>query len=472
MTSPAVPRSAQYQSFPDVVGDSRTLDKLKALMLPLGQGVRFLDVGCNEGFFCGFAHYQGAARVVGVDISAGYVQRARQRFPECEFIHGSWDALPGEEFDVILLASALHYAEDQPALLHTLVERLAPNGVLVLELGIVASRACDWIKVQRGDDERLFPSMAKLREVLQPYAWKWMGPSVTQPGDPVPRHVVHVSRRRPLAYLMLEPPGTGKSTIAASLFGAGGVPVLSNDELLRKVAKGELDADPALVDLVRREFTPFGIDRMLALLVAEDHVGALVDLWLAQAGGSDFALDGFLPVGGHGLVQQRLSESGYLPVRMSWDRSGRLPPPPDMLQEQAEAFYRSLAGEVAPGPDFSPPAVVTGFVDEIVVEAARIGVRGWAVDPDGNLPRVLAVRIGEHEQCVDAYAHEQRPDVQRHFHLRHDLLGFRLSVSAPVGVVPQPEDVHLFGGSDPASLVGPFARAKDLDGESVDGEQT
>ena len=73
---------AQYQSFPDAAGDSRTLDKLKALRLPDLAGKSFLDVGCNEGFFCGFARFLGAGRVVGVDHSEQFIARARVRFPD------------------------------------------------------------------------------------------------------------------------------------------------------------------------------------------------------------------------------------------------------------------------------------------------------------------------------------------------------------------------------------------------------
>jgi SAM-dependent methyltransferase len=450
-------RAVQYQSFPGATGDSRTLDKLKALMLPLGPGTRFLDVGCNEGFFCGFARHQGAERAVGIDISAGFLERARRRFPDCEFFQGSWDALPDGSFDVILLASALHYADDQAALIHALVDRLAPNGVLVLELGIVSSRQREWVNVRRGDDERLFPTMAMLREVLQAYAWKWMGPSVQQDGDPVARHVIHVQRRLPTAYLLLEPPGSGKSTIAGALFGSGGVPLYSNDELLRRVAIGELPAAPRLAALVRDDFSPFELDRLIARIVEHDLVGELVSLWVEQSGGADFVLDGFLPTAAHPLVQQQLLAMGYLPVRISWDRVGRLPPPPDVLQQQAEAFFRSLAGDDTPDPDFAPPAVVTGFVDEIVVEPGRVSVRGWAVDPAGNLPRTLAVRAGDTQVCIDAYTHEQRPDVQRHFHLRHDLLGFRISIEWRERPMPSAADIQVFGGEDAAAIVGPFA---------------
>ena len=52
----------------------------------------------------------------------------------------------------------------------------------MLELGIVTSKESAWVKVKRDSDERLFPTMPRLREVFADYAWKWMGPSVAQAG--------------------------------------------------------------------------------------------------------------------------------------------------------------------------------------------------------------------------------------------------------------------------------------------------
>jgi len=120
----------QYQSFPGAAGDSESNQKLVALRLPSLTGRSFLDVGCNEGFFCGFAKFDGAQRVVGLDKSAAYIDRARKRFPDCEFLQQSWDHLPKGPFDVILLASSIHYADDQPQLIHNLMGELAPDGRL------------------------------------------------------------------------------------------------------------------------------------------------------------------------------------------------------------------------------------------------------------------------------------------------------------------------------------------------------
>src|SRR3546814_17265563 len=101
---------AQYQSFPADSGDLRTLETLKALKLPELGGLGFLDVGCNEGFFCGFAKFQVASRAVGIDQSRAFIERPRARFPACEFQHQRRDQLSDAFFEVLLLASALPHA--------------------------------------------------------------------------------------------------------------------------------------------------------------------------------------------------------------------------------------------------------------------------------------------------------------------------------------------------------------------------
>lgn len=420
---------AQYQTFPDAAGDSLTLDKLKALHLPELTGKSFLDVGCNEGFFCGFADFQGAKRVLGIDQSAAYLARARKRFPGCEFREQDWTHLPDERFDVILLASALHYAEDQPALIARLVERLADDGVLVLELGIVSSRQPEWRRVERGIDHRLFPSMPMLRKVLAGYAWKWMGPSITQAGDPVPRHVVHIGRRRPVAYLLMQPPGFGKSSLASGLFPKAGVPVLSGDQALALAAKGKATATPRLKALVDEHYSPFHIDAVVQRVFEQDMAEDLVDLWLEHHDGGDLALDAYVPAADQGRVQQLLQARGYLPVQLDWERAGPAPMPAARVAEQSEAFYLSLTG-AGPAARARYQGPAAGHVDEIGLDGGRLSIRGWAVDAAGSLPSSFSVRIGRTTQDISEFERQLRPDVQRHLGLPHALVGFRLQVDA------------------------------------------
>lgn len=418
---------AQYQSFPDAAGDSHTLDKLKALKLPDFDGKSFLDVGCNEGFFCGFARFQGASRVVGIDHSQGFISRARSRFPDCEFICTGWDQLPDERFDVILLASALHYADDQPALIKTLTGMLTPDGVLVLEVGIASSEKAEWTKVRRGIDERYFPSMPKLREVLTDYAWKWMGRSVLQDGDPVGRHVIHISRRRPVAYLLMQPPGYGKSSIASRLFVPAGVTVVSGDQQLSMVAEGKAEADERLAALLKSDYSPFRIDEVIRRVFEQELGDELVALWVGQAGDEDFAFDGYVPIEQHGFVEQSLAARGYLPVRLNWDRVGPGLVPANTQGERAEAFYLSLVGATATRDTYGESQ---GFVDELYLEDGRLVARGWAVDAQGTLPTQLGIRLRSRTTVVETCDKQLRPDVQRHLDLPHALVGYRVSVDA------------------------------------------
>lgn len=420
---------SQYQSFPDAAGASHTLDKLKALMLPALGGRSFLDVGCNEGFFCGFAKFQGATRVLGIDHSAGFIERARRRFPDCEFRCQGWDGLPDERFDVILLASALHYATDQGALLERLIERLTPDGVLVLELGIASSQKSEWTRIKRGIDERYFPSMPKVRELLADHAWKWVGKSVPQAGDPVGRHVLHISRRRPVAYLLMEPPGFGKSSIARRLFPPAGVPLVSGDEILSAVARGEQAASPELCECLQKDYSPFQIDQVIRRAFAAGLGPQLVDLWADGAGDGDFALDVYIPGDFQLLVQESLAARGYLPVTLRWEKPG-----PHMAgaaqDRQAETFYMSLVGEEGAVPRTEPARVPVGCVDEISLRAGRIEMRGWAISSQGQLPEQIHVRIDEKVIPVGAFDRQSRVDVQRHFDLPHALFGFRFSIEA------------------------------------------
>jgi len=422
----------QYQSFPDASGDSRTLDKLKALQLPDLSGRSFLDIGCNEGFFCGFASFLGAAKSVGIDHSAGFIERATRRFPQCEFHCQDWQSLPVGMYDVILLASALHYADDQEELIRRLVSLLTPDGVLILEMGIVSSKKSEWRRVKRGIDERDFPSMRKLKEVLSGYAWKWMGPSISQDGDPVPRHVIHISRRRPVAYLLMQPPGYGKSSLANRIFPQAGITVISGDQRIQSLAHGKSQAAPELEVLVRNHYSPFHLDKMIQRIFESGRAHELIDYLIDAAEGEDIALDAYVPHEHQPKVETALKARGYLPLRMEWERVGPSPLPADTIATEAESFYLSMmdvgSANSRDGQEDLPPVLAGGFVDEVDVDDNRVVLRGWAVGRDQQFPSPLEVRIGGRKVPVAAMDKQLRPDVQRHLGLAHALVGYRLEL--------------------------------------------
>ncbi|MNM37859.1 trans-aconitate 2-methyltransferase [compost metagenome] len=419
---------AQYQSFPNAPGDSRSLDKLKALRLPSLQGKRFLDVGCNEGFFCGFAFFSGAERVVGIDRSPLFIERARQRFPRCDFHQSGWDALPEGLFDVILLASALHYADDQPALIDLLMSKLAPDGVLILEIGIAHSMSSEWVKVARGIDQRFFPSMPKVHEVLAEYAWKWMGPSVSQDGDPVDRHVLQVSHHRPLCYLLMKPPAYGKSTISRDLFVPAGIPVISGDDVLSRIAEKKIEVSGRLVTVVSDGFSPFHLDAALRSVFEQGLGGELLEVCANCAGGGSFALDMYVPDAQHAFVRGCLYGHGFLPVELDWERPALASLSEEESTLVAESFYMSLVnGASADSGEMSRTSWdghACGFIDEIDYRLGMLTLRGWAVDTTGQLPAIIEVAVGEQRNSVSRFERQLRQDVQVALRAPHALLGY------------------------------------------------
>lgn len=74
-------------------------------------GNRFLDIGCNKGFFSHLAS-EGCGEVVAVDRNREYVDFCKQVFQESnvKFMHSSFrDFVPHEDFDHIFLGNAHHH---------------------------------------------------------------------------------------------------------------------------------------------------------------------------------------------------------------------------------------------------------------------------------------------------------------------------------------------------------------------------
>jgi SAM-dependent methyltransferase len=258
-------RVGHYQDF-DGKGSSKSHEKLAALRLdninagetvagrPLA-GKSVLDIGCNEGFFCAEALRQGARRVLGVDFSKRFIDSAKQRVKEAEFLQASWWDIPDEKFDVILFLSAIHYEPEQKRLLDKLSRHLTDDGVLVLECGVKGgSGRKQWHVVSRWDGAKRYPSLDLLRQdLLSAYAVRWIGPSVNQSGDPVPRFVFHCKLRRPVAMVIAGLSHAGKSALAHELL-ARGLPHYDSDSALAKLVMLDESKDLPLAKKLIEKF--------------------------------------------------------------------------------------------------------------------------------------------------------------------------------------------------------------------------
>jgi hypothetical protein len=439
--------------------DAHVLERIAALRLPSLGGLRFLDAACGDGLFCGFALADGATRVVGIERDPDQLALARERFPAAEFAAGG-ESLPEGPFDVILLASALHLDDDQPGLVRALMSRLAANGMLVLELGLASSDTALWKDVAGSTGNRRFPSLAMLDQVLGDFAWKWIGPSVEWPGDTVRRHVVQVQHRRPLAYLLMQAPGLGKTSIARSLFGTGKVALVSGDQVLLDLAHGRLAASPSLVAAVKDGFSTLSMDRATERVFAAGVGAELVGLWLQRRGEGDLAVDAYVPPAERAAVSGILCELGYLPVELSWTRPGLAMGSGQSVRQRARAFLDQLAAGAVPaaGTPLAGVKGTVGHVDDVRVVDDRVIIRGWAVHASGRMPALLAVRVGRRMQPIHDFERQHRPDVQAHLGLSHDVCGFLAVV--PVATLGGDDALKrswlVYGGMSENSLDGPF----------------
>lgn len=110
---------------------------LRALVPDL-RGRRVVDLGCGYGWFCRWARQQGAAAVLGIDVSEKMLARAwaAAADPAIEYRRSDMErlGLPPKAFDLAYSALALHYVEDLARLFACVHRALVPAGRLVFSV--------------------------------------------------------------------------------------------------------------------------------------------------------------------------------------------------------------------------------------------------------------------------------------------------------------------------------------------------
>lgn len=110
---------------------------LRAL-LPELAGRRVLDLGCGFGWFSRWARAQGAAEILGVDLSERMLTRAKAETRDAAISYVKADlekfsAAP-ETFDLAYSSLAFHYIEDLEGLLARIHAALVPDGRLIFSV--------------------------------------------------------------------------------------------------------------------------------------------------------------------------------------------------------------------------------------------------------------------------------------------------------------------------------------------------
>jgi SAM-dependent methyltransferase len=107
-------------------------------MLPDLHGRAVVDLGCGFGWFCRWARANGAARVLGLDVSENMLARAQEATSDGAISYGRADLerldLAGESFDVGYSSLALHYVENLNGLLAAVHGALVAGGHLVFSV--------------------------------------------------------------------------------------------------------------------------------------------------------------------------------------------------------------------------------------------------------------------------------------------------------------------------------------------------
>ena len=107
---------------------------LRAMLPPLA-GRRVVDLGCGFGWFCRWAAAQGAASVLGLDLSERMLERAVQETADARITYRRADLdavdLGSAAFDLAYSSLAVHYLPDVDRVLAGVREALSPVGMLV-----------------------------------------------------------------------------------------------------------------------------------------------------------------------------------------------------------------------------------------------------------------------------------------------------------------------------------------------------
>lgn len=114
---------------------------LRSLLPERLDGLRVLDLGCGFGGFAREARAMGAREVLGLDVSANMLARARELTDDgaIRYVRAGvedMDAALGPEdvFDLAVSSLALHYVADYPAAVAGVTRRLAPGGLFVFSV--------------------------------------------------------------------------------------------------------------------------------------------------------------------------------------------------------------------------------------------------------------------------------------------------------------------------------------------------
>jgi SAM-dependent methyltransferase len=152
-------------------------------LLPPMHGLDVVDLGCGFGWFCRWARAAGARAVLGLDLSANMLARARAETadPAVRYAEADLDALelPEAAFDLAHSSLTFHYLEDFGRLARRVRRALKPGGRLVFSIEhpiYMAPSRPEWVELP--DGRQVWPLDGYQRE--GPRTTDWLVPGVVK----------------------------------------------------------------------------------------------------------------------------------------------------------------------------------------------------------------------------------------------------------------------------------------------------
>jgi SAM-dependent methyltransferase len=239
----------------DSPGFSDSLRTLERIALPADlTGKSVLDLGCNEGFFCGEAARRGAKSVIGIDVDRAALETAKRLYgsKKVKFVFQDWESLPEGRFDIVLWISGMHYELDPASVTRRIAALLRSGGLFILECGVLDWPQPEMVLFSRHSDSRWYPTAPLLDSWLSDYSARRIGSPASIDGDPVPRAVFHCFHRRPTVVLIRGKSRRGKTGLAASIADSA-TKVVSLDAFVTRIAVSPYH-HTALHELIRDRY--------------------------------------------------------------------------------------------------------------------------------------------------------------------------------------------------------------------------
>lgn len=138
----------------DGAGEWQTLKQL----LPDFKGKKVLDLGCGYGWHCMYAAENGAASVIGVDLSEKMLAVAQEKnaAPQISYLRSSIEEadFPENTFDSVISSLALHYVPSFDGLARKIHKYLKPDGSFVFSVEhplFTSEGSQDWSYDEQGE---------------------------------------------------------------------------------------------------------------------------------------------------------------------------------------------------------------------------------------------------------------------------------------------------------------------------------